>query len=106
MPFGAVPVLYVDGKPLAQMNAINRYLIDAYGELNSTSDRTYKVCAGSTEFKGRDAWERAQADMMCEALSDVFDGLHDWFHAKDGDECKVRYFLLAVLIQPIHNRQS
>lgn len=57
--------------------------------------RTKCVCTGSAELKGRDAWERGQADMMCEAIGDAFDKLHDWFYAKDDEERKVRLLICS-----------
>ena len=55
MPWGQVPVLYVNGEPLAQTVAICRYL----AELHSLRPAT--------------AWLCARSDAVAEAVSDVTD---------------------------------
>ena len=52
-PFGALPVLEVDGQTLAQSNAINRYV----GKL--------------TDLYPTDAWQAALCDEVMEAVEDV-----------------------------------
>uniref|UniRef100_A0A914W7L0 glutathione transferase n=1 Tax=Plectus sambesii TaxID=2011161 RepID=A0A914W7L0_9BILA len=52
-PNGQVPVLEVDGKPLAQSFAIGRFLAKKFG------------------LAGKDDWEAAQADMYIYGLEDV-----------------------------------
>ncbi len=52
-PFGALPVLEVDGQTLAQSNAINRYV----GML--------------TDFYPSDAWQAALCDEVMEAVEDI-----------------------------------
>lgn len=56
MPFGALPVLEVDGKHLAQSNAIARYLANKHG------------------LAGQDDWEKAQADMYGDCIVDLMSG--------------------------------
>ncbi len=53
MPFGALPVLEVDGQALAQSNAINRYV----GKL--------------TDLYPSDAWQAALCDEVMEAVEDI-----------------------------------
>ena len=52
-PFGALPVLEVDGQTLAQSNAINRYV----GKL--------------TDLYPSDAWQAALCDEVMEAVEDI-----------------------------------
>jgi len=52
-PFGALPVLEVDGQTLAQSNAINRYV----GTL--------------TDLYPSDAWQAALCDEVMEAVEDI-----------------------------------
>lgn len=56
MPFGLLPVLEIDGKPVAQSNAIARHLAKQYG------------LAGKTE------WESLQCDVLVDALGDLKQG--------------------------------
>lgn len=53
MPFGKIPVLYVDDEPLSETGAINRYLANKYG------------------FCGVNLWEQAQCEMYVGALIDA-----------------------------------
>ena len=55
-PFGQVPVLEVDGKPLAQSNAIARYLARQHG------------------LAGQNEWEQSQADMYVDCIYDLIGG--------------------------------
>ncbi|XP_057368616.1 glutathione S-transferase 1-like [Daphnia carinata] len=52
MPFGQVPVLEVDGKPLSQSYAIARYVARQHG------------------LAGKDDWEQAQVDMYADCIKD------------------------------------
>jgi prostaglandin-H2 D-isomerase / glutathione transferase len=52
-PFGALPVLEVDGQTLAQSNAINRYV----GKL--------------ADFYPTDAWQAGLCDEVMEAMEDI-----------------------------------
>lgn len=56
MPFGALPVLEVDGKHLAQSNSIARYLARQHG------------------LSGKDDWEQAQAEMYGDHIVDLMTG--------------------------------
>lgn len=56
MPFGQCPVLEVDGKMLAQSNAIARYLAKQHG------------------LAGKDEWEQATADMYGDNINDLMTG--------------------------------
>jgi len=60
MPFGTVPVLYIDGKPLCQSGAIMRYIASKYG------------------LNGADEKQAAYAEMIVSQLDDVFSKL-PWF---------------------------
>ena len=53
MPFGIVPVLYVDGQPLSQSNSINRFV----GKL--------------TGFYPSDPWQAALCDEAMDAVEDI-----------------------------------
>ncbi|KAF0307546.1 Glutathione S-transferase [Amphibalanus amphitrite] len=53
MPWGQVPVLYINGEPLPQTVAICRYLAELYSLKPST------------------AWRCARADAVAEAVSDI-----------------------------------
>ena len=55
MPWGQVPVLYVNGEPLAQTVAICRYLAELYSLRPATG------------------WLCARADAVAEAVSDITD---------------------------------
>lgn len=57
MPFGKLPVLFVDGKPLAHSRAIVRYLA-----------REFKL-------EGQNSFEAALADVWFENLFETFDKL-------------------------------
>jgi glutathione S-transferase len=56
MPFGMLPILEIDGKPVGQSNAIARYLAKQYG------------------LAGRDEWESLQCDMLVDTLTDLKQG--------------------------------
>ncbi|CAG9767959.1 unnamed protein product [Ceutorhynchus assimilis] len=53
MPFGKVPVLEIDGKPVAQSNAIARYLAKKFG------------------LAGKNEWEELQCDVLVDTLGDL-----------------------------------
>uniref|UniRef100_A0A8R1ERI2 glutathione transferase n=1 Tax=Caenorhabditis japonica TaxID=281687 RepID=A0A8R1ERI2_CAEJA len=50
-PFGQLPVLYVDGKPLGQTYAIARYLAKQFGLAGKTSIEETEVDALADQFK-------------------------------------------------------
>ncbi|XP_066156820.1 glutathione S-transferase-like isoform X1 [Euwallacea fornicatus] len=52
-PFGKVPVLEIDGKQVAQSNAIARYLAHKFG------------------LAGKDEWEALQCDVLVDTLGDL-----------------------------------
>ncbi|XP_022915698.1 glutathione S-transferase-like [Onthophagus taurus] len=52
-PFGTLPVLEIDGKPIAQSNAIARYLASKY------------------DLLGKNEWETLQCDVLVDALGDL-----------------------------------
>lgn len=56
MPFGMLPVLEIDGKPVAQSNAIARHLAKQYG------------------LAGKNEWESLQCDVLVDALGDLKQG--------------------------------
>lgn len=56
MPFGLLPVLEIDGKQVAQSNAIARHLAKQYG------------------LAGKNEWESLQCDVLVDALGDLKQG--------------------------------
>jgi glutathione S-transferase len=60
-PFGQVPVLEVDGKPLAQSFAIYRYLARQFG------------------LAGKDDFEAAKIDAVADFLKDIGNEMRTWF---------------------------
>ncbi|CAJ0963388.1 unnamed protein product, partial [Mesorhabditis belari] len=64
--FGQSPVLEVDGKLLAQSNAINRYVANKYG------------------FAGKDDWEKAIVDSLADLHHDYFTKVRPFY----GVACK------------------
>ncbi|PIK56347.1 Glutathione S-transferase 1 [Apostichopus japonicus] len=65
MPFGQVPLLEIDGKPLAHSGAINRTLA-----------RRFKLY-------GDNESEAAEIDQVCECLVDLGLAMRNYFHEKD-----------------------
>ncbi|EFO91469.1 hypothetical protein GCK72_005868 [Caenorhabditis remanei] len=65
-PFGQLPVLEVDGKPLAQSHAIARFL--------------------AREFKlnGQNAWEEGQVNSLADQFKDYSSEAKSYFYAKMG----------------------
>lgn len=57
MPFGMLPVLEIDGKAVAQSNAVARYLAKQYG------------------LAGRNEWEALQCDVLVDTLGDLKQGI-------------------------------
>lgn len=53
MPYGMLPVLEIDGKPIAQSNAVARYL------------------ARKHNLAGRDEWESMLCDVLVDTLGDL-----------------------------------
>lgn len=56
MPFGMLPVLEVDGKPVGQSNAIARHLARQYN------------------LTGKNEWEALQCDALVDTLGDLKQG--------------------------------
>lgn len=55
-PFGALPVLEIDGRAVAQSNAVARYLARKYG------------------LAGKDEWEELECDVLVDTLQDLKQG--------------------------------
>ena len=53
MPYGMLPVLEIDGKPIAQSNAVARYL------------------ARKHNLTGRNEWEAMMCDVLVDTLGDL-----------------------------------
>ncbi|XP_012276764.1 glutathione S-transferase [Orussus abietinus] len=53
MPYGMLPVLEIDGKPIAQSNAVARYLARKHG------------------LAGKDEWESMLCDVLVDTLGDL-----------------------------------
>ena len=85
-PFGAVPVLHVDGKTLAQSNAISRYV----GKL--------------TGLYPSDFWQAALCDEAMEAVEDVFQQIGPTLFLPD-EEKKARREALAEGMFPMFLKQ-
>ncbi|EGT40985.1 hypothetical protein CAEBREN_13946 [Caenorhabditis brenneri] len=66
MPFGTLPVLYVDGKPLGQSHAISRFLARQYG------------------INGRCPWEEAQVNAIADQFKDYFNDIRTYNLVKMG----------------------
>ncbi|XP_075216973.1 glutathione S-transferase-like [Lycorma delicatula] len=65
VPFGMLPVLEVDGKPVAQSNAVARYLARQYN------------------LTGKDEWEALQCDALVDTLGDLKQALYYYRSEKD-----------------------
>lgn len=57
MPYGMLPVLEIDGKPIGQSNAVARYLARQLG------------------LAGKDEWEALQCDVLVDTLGDLKQGM-------------------------------
>ncbi|KAH7732339.1 GST-11 protein [Aphelenchoides avenae] len=86
-PYGQLPVLEFQGKPLAQSHAIEKFLGRMFGLL------------------GGDDWEAAKIDEITMALEDVFQGMQPWFKEQD-DAKKADIFkeIAQNTIQPFFQR--
>ncbi|KAF7287673.1 glutathione S-transferase S1-like [Rhynchophorus ferrugineus] len=67
-PFGQIPILEIDGKPVAQSNAIARYLA-----------RQFKLT-------GKDEWEALQCDVLIDTISDFQQGSRKLFLESDPEK--------------------
>ncbi|XP_055328745.1 hematopoietic prostaglandin D synthase-like [Paramacrobiotus metropolitanus] len=82
-PFGQVPYLEVDGKPLPQSLSLTRYLA-----------RQHKLV-------GKDDWEAAQADALVDYVQDSLKPLMAIFHEQDeGKKSKLKEAFVKEQIQP------
>lgn len=77
-PWGGMPILEIDGKVLAQSNAVNRYV----GRLTGL----YPV---------EDAWAAAKCDEIMDAVEDVANHLVSTFSLPDAEKVARRTELLA-----------
>nr|AVT42189.1 glutathione S-transferase s4 [Lissorhoptrus oryzophilus] len=64
-PFGKVPVLEVDGKPVPQSCAISRYLAKQFN------------------LTGENEWEALQCDVLVDTYNDFKQNLVNWYREKD-----------------------
>ena len=76
-PFGALPVLYIDGKALAQSNSILRYI----GKL--------------ADLYPTDPWQAAMCDQAMEAVEDLTVQLTSTISLSDDEKKKKREAMLA-----------
>ncbi|KAF8363266.1 gst-20, partial [Pristionchus pacificus] len=67
-PFGQMPVLFVDGKPIPQSFAINRYIANQYG------------------FAGKTPFEAALVDAFADQFKDFNTEFKKYWYVKQGDE--------------------
>ncbi|XP_053980683.1 glutathione S-transferase-like [Hylaeus volcanicus] len=65
MPYGMLPVLEIDGKPIAQSNAVARYL------------------ARKHNLTGRDEWEAMMCDVLVDTLGDLKQIIYQYRTEKD-----------------------
>ncbi|XP_015590154.1 glutathione S-transferase [Cephus cinctus] len=65
MPYGMLPVLEIDGKAIAQSNAVARYLARQHG------------------LAGLDEWESMQCDVLVDTLGDLKQGISQYRHEED-----------------------
>jgi len=84
-PFGQLPYLEVDGKPLAQSLTIARFIARKHG------------------FAGQNAWEEAQVDSLVDYVTDASKGHGAWLQAvmsgdqKKADTLKEEYISTGVV---------
>jgi len=69
-PFGQLPILEVNGKVLAQSQAISRYLAKTF------------------MLTGKDDWESAKCDMLVDGLADLRSHLRPFFREQDEEKKK------------------
>lgn len=82
-PHGKLPVLYVDGKPLAQSRVIERYLAKVFG------------------LGGENEWETAKMEELVACVEDFLIEIQPWFKEQDNAK-KVEIFknLIETTIIP------
>ncbi|KAH3893818.1 probable glutathione S-transferase 7 isoform X1 [Dreissena polymorpha] len=80
--YGQVPVLEVDGKQLAQSNAIARFL------------------AREFDLAGANSWEQALCDQTLELINDLIQEVVKYFFEKDEDKKKEMGKNLAEVVYP------
>lgn len=74
--FGQVPILEVDGKPLAQSNAAARYVARQHG------------------LAGQNDWDQSQADMYVDCISDLITGTARFINGK----FRLDFFLIICFL--------
>ncbi|GMS94623.1 hypothetical protein PENTCL1PPCAC_16798, partial [Pristionchus entomophagus] len=88
-PFGQIPVLYVDGKPLPQSFAIARYLANQFG------------------FAGKTPFEKAWVDAVADQYKDYFTALRPFlvvaFGFEQGDKEKLKKRVAEPAIQKFYS---
>lgn len=86
MPWGQVPVLEVDGKKLAQSNAIYQYLAKQF------------------KLNGKDDWEAAQIQELLGSVDDMFVNLRPVFMAPDEEKPKLMEKIAKESLAPYLDR--
>lgn len=87
MPFAMVPVLEIDGKLVAQSNAIARYLAKEYN------------------LTGKDDWEALQCDILVDTLSDVKQALMQYRAENDPVKKEERKVVLMKETIPFYMKK-
>ncbi|GMR36363.1 hypothetical protein PMAYCL1PPCAC_06558 [Pristionchus mayeri] len=90
-PFGQMPVLFVDGKPLPQSFAIARFLANQFGELRSSTSSFHSLVfrfAGKTPFEA--AWVDALADQYKDYQNEIRPFMVVAYGFAQGDKEKLR----------------
>ncbi|KAH7696718.1 Nagst-1 protein [Aphelenchoides avenae] len=86
LPYGQVPLLEVDGKPLAQSFAIYRYLARQFG------------------LAGKDDFEAAKLDEIADFLKDLTMEIREWFDQMFGIELEDKDKFVSKKLRPTLER--